>query len=110
MLDSLKLTPAQVARINAMDTRYLTARDSVYNELAKYLAPLHGDYTGEEVRTHWHTAVMTVYHAIFDQVAELYALFTPEQRSKLPQGFTSQLTLTPSQVDLLFRGPMGSPP
>jgi hypothetical protein len=104
--DSIKLTQPQVDSLNAWNLRYRTVRDSTYGVLAKYLAARHGDFGGEEVRAHWHDAVVAVYLELFGQMQRGMASLTPEQRARLPFNYSIQYALTPEELRLALRNPV----
>jgi hypothetical protein len=108
--DSLKLTPPQVDSLTKLNSSYLALRDTIYTELSKYLAARNGAYAGEEVRARWHDALAKVFYAQSDMLQSLYAVLTPEQRAKVPVGFTARLRMSREDLAIQLRTPMMSPP
>lgn len=113
--DSLHLSTAQVDSIKAISQRYATVRDSIVTVLARYLLARRGNYGGEEVRQHWHSAGIASYAAYVKEARSAIGVLTPEQRERtkqIPQllGILTIETIKDSDLAGLLRGPMPTLP
>jgi hypothetical protein len=114
--DSLDLTQAQVDSLNAINKRYLAARDSIYRALARYLASRHGDYSGDETDERWHDAIAAVVRTQWRLGQDFLPLLTRAQfehgaamRMTNPFG-QGYITYDPAALERYIRGPLSSPP
>jgi hypothetical protein len=113
--DSISLTAAQIDSIKAIGKRYAVVRDSIVTALARYLQARHGEYEGEEVRQHWHTAGVASYTAYLREMRAALALLTPAQQERsttVPQlvGLIRVGSISDEDVSFMFRGAMLSLP
>ncbi|MES2177252.1 MAG: carboxypeptidase-like regulatory domain-containing protein [Gemmatimonadota bacterium] len=81
--DSIGLSARQVDSLNALRTRYMTAKDSVKHDLSSFLAGRRGDYGGADVRARWHGAAIAVYEALFALIPAMRAVLTDEQVDRI---------------------------
>jgi hypothetical protein len=108
--DSLRLSPSQVQAIARLNKRLLDVRDSIYSELASFLAANRDDLGSTSVRDHWHTAISASLRQTYTLVPELQAILTPAQFAwAAGQGWLSELEITPSGLERLLRQPQVVP-
>ncbi|HEX5437804.1 MAG TPA: carboxypeptidase-like regulatory domain-containing protein [Gemmatimonadaceae bacterium] len=102
----LGLDTAQVAAISGMAERYGTFRDSLYDDLATFLASLHGEFGGAEARERWHDTYHSANRAVIVDAPALRRVLTKEQYLRIPLLWRQILEQTPDQVDRGDRGPL----
>ncbi len=88
--DSLKLSPQQVDSLEALDRRVLAARDSIYADLARYLASLNGKYGGEALQRS-KQAALDAEAAVAQSLPGVMSLLRSDQYEKLPQYLRSRI-------------------
>jgi hypothetical protein len=113
--DSVPLTTTQVDSIKAIGQRYAVVRDSIVTALARYLQSRRGDYEGEDVRQHWHSAGIASYTAYLKELRLAVALLTPAQRERsqtIPQmiGLLRVGAISDADIPFMFRGALLSMP
>ena len=89
--DSLALTRAQTDSLGALYRRVTAARDTVWADLARYLASLNGRYGSAETRRRWRRATAGAARAFDEVLPAVGALLTPAQRAKLPPAIRARL-------------------
>ena len=113
--DSIKLTDTQIDSIKKVSRAYSVRRDSIATAMARYLMDRHGEYRGEEVREHWHSAGVESYRGYLAGVRAVVGLFTPEQMELAKTkpsifGFVNLSNFRDEDISRLFRGAMASLP
>jgi hypothetical protein len=89
--DSLALTRPQADSLGALVRRVTAARDSVWSDLARYLASQHGRYGSAETRRRWRRATADAARAFDEVLPAIGALLTPAQRAKLPPSLRARV-------------------
>jgi hypothetical protein len=108
---ALRLTRVQVDTLTAIRARLAATRDSLYADLARFLAAREGDYGDREVRARWHRAVLASLTSDYEASRRLRDVLTPAQIAALevqewPPHFLSR---TPDWFAQVTRGPLTYP-
>jgi putative transposase len=96
-------------RCEKLGQTFLTSRDSIAGQVAKFLVARNGDYGGGAVREVWHAAGIESYRVYIRTMKNFLALLTPQQieRSKsIPQmiGLVQTFsTIKESDLPYMFR-------
>ena len=109
------MTKEQVDSASKISKRYSVRRDSIATEVARYLVSRQGNYSGADVREHWHAAGVASYRGYIDDVRSVVSLLTPEQRAAVEGkpgliGFVNLAQIRDDDIPAIFRGAMASLP
>jgi hypothetical protein len=83
LADSLSLSRAQLDSLDRWNSRHAAYRDSVYDELADFLAAYKGDFGRSVVQQRWHDAIAAVQWHAWSYRDPFLRLLTPEQASAI---------------------------
>jgi hypothetical protein len=103
------LTDAQVDSLQVMKRQYAVYHDSVFAELAAFLASRNGAYTGETVREHWHSALEASQRWIYGSWPRVRALLHDDQYLEIPESQRAVWELSPAMFGWLMRQPLAIP-
>lgn len=108
--DSLGLSGEQIARLTGLDERYRVSRDSIYTELAGYLASWTGPYTAAAPREAWHRVVAAAARLRFTIGDQARRVLSDSQFERFRLKY-SALSLVHSEewLDRLLKGPLTAP-
>jgi hypothetical protein len=79
LADSLRLSRGQLDSLDRWSSRHAVYRDSVYDDLADFLAERKGDFGGNVVQQRWHNAIAAVQWHEWSYRDPLLRLLKPEQ-------------------------------
>jgi hypothetical protein len=103
---ALRPTKAQKDSIEAMKRDYYAYRDSVYTELATYIAGRAGAYGGEEVRQRWHAAIVAEFRWIYAAWPRYRRIFSAEQYAMIPPFQRLYWEVSQAAFESRLRGPL----
>lgn len=85
----------------------MSARDSIYADLAQYLAARNGAYGGRAVRAYWHGAIASSIGAWYRTAARVRELLSASQLAWLrARGLVAALEYSPAWLARLLRRPL----
>jgi hypothetical protein len=105
--DSLSLSEAQIDSITALRSQFLSTRDSIYTDLARYLVAHADSYRSRAVRTYWHDAIASSIRLMYQTALHVRDVLTPDQLMWLrTRGLAPSLYYSPDWLERKVREPL----